>query len=781
VDVLNFGLTLTWVAAVTTALVWVLSVLAISTKDRRLVVSARSGFYVTFFLLLGASATLVYGFIAGVYNNEYIFGHSDRNLPFFFRFAGLWAGLEGSLLFWTFLVGAACAIAGFQHRWSSRHPSGRRMEPYVYLVLASVLGFFLALTLKQNPFGEMPAKNVAHLAGQFNLPMDHQGNLLNGKGLNPQLVNYWFVFHPPTLYLGMVTFTVPFAFGIGALISGEFGDYWIRITRRWAMVAWLFLTTGIILGGLWAYRQLGWGGYWAWDPVENASFLPWCAATAFLHSIMIQERRDMLKWWNVFLLIFAFFLTIEATYMTRAGEVDSVHAFAGGTDIGTWFRIFKWTIAGTGLFLLFYRFSDLRGQHQLESLLSREAAFFINNLVLVAIAVATWTLSWFPNLSESYTGNKITYDVNDFNLFMTPLLLLLLILTAIGPGLGWVKTTKKALKKNFIGPTLFSLVALAVTYTLFAVLRPETMTGKQVFVPKPIADWIWEKDSPTVFYPAGLYPTGIGLFCAYLILGTIGAEWWRGLRARMKFRGEGFVTALLNLFTRDNRRWGGYIVHIGISTLVIGIFISAMFRTEEEKLIVKMGEHARIGDYVISPKKANRPYAEIQRAEMDIRMKKKRVEDFEEGLPYLRDQVFFEIHYDPLPEDENGKIAHAAAGDEKVPLGVSEQFKRDVRQQGMRFVSSKGLSENAELICELEPERRFYPKQDQWINEVSIKRQALGDIYIYYANRTADERVILTAYLNPMMMLIWAGWLIMIFGGAFAIIPFSGNRVGLSE
>jgi len=640
------------------------------------------------------------------------------------------------------------------------------MEPYVYLVLCAIIGFFVALAIRENPFNEMEPRQAIHLASAYNIPLDHQGNLLNGKGLNPQLVNYWFVIHPPCLYLGMVIFAVPFAFGMAALISGELGSYWVRVTRRWTMAAWLFLTCGIILGGLWAYRQLGWGGYWAWDPVENASFLPWCAATAFLHSIMIQERRDMLKRWNVFLLIFAFFLTIEATYMTRSGEISSVHSFGENVAIGNWFRCFKWGIIGSGLFLLFYRFNNLKGSHRLDSLLSREAAFFFNNLVLVVLAVSVWALSWLPNLSSAYFSETWTFEPQDFNLYMSPLLALLLLLTAIGPGLGWIKSSQRSLRKNFLVPSVLAVLLTAGAYLIIALLRPDTISIAQVFSFKPLTDALNGKEVEGLFYSSGIYPTGYFLFFSFLIMTTIGMELARNIRAKSRLRKQGLLSATLSLLLRDNRRYGGYTVHIGISVLVIGIVISSMFKITEEKLSVRIGEYARIGDYLIHPFEANRPYAEIADAYSKVQAKTHRVEDFEEGLPYLLDQVAFRIYY--APEGSAG-IAHAqeVQPEKASPPAGSENL--------------KSLPPDAALISRLDPERRFYPKQDQWINEVSIHRTLLQDVYIYYSHRGADDVVSLTAYLNPFMGLLYIGTIIMLLGGIFAALPFSGNRVGLAE
>ena len=766
--VLNLGYTLLLVTAALLCVIALLCLSGIATRNRRFVRSARTGFYLAFVLILASAATLVWGFLTGCYNNEYIWGYSDKDLPFFFKFAGLWAGLDGSLLFWTLILSGVSALAALQHRWSSLHPSGRRMEPYVYLVLCVILGFFVALAIRENPFNEMETRQAVHFASVYNIPMDHQGNLLNGKGLNPQLVNYWFVIHPPCLYLGMVIFAVPFAFGMAALASGELGSYWVRVTRRWTMAAWLFLTCGIILGGLWAYRQLGWGGYWAWDPVENASFLPWCAATAFLHSIMIQERRDMLKRWNVFLLIFAFFLTIEATYMTRSGEIASVHSFGENEVIGSWFRFFKWGILGSGLFLLFFRFKELKGNHQLDSLLSREAAFFFNNLVLVVLAVSVWALSWLPNLSSAYFAQTWTFEPQDFNLYMSPLLALLILLTAIGPGLGWVKTSPRSLKKNFSGPALVALFLTAGAYGVIFLIRPDTMTAGKVFSIKPLADVLAGEQvgAGGLFYSSSIYPTGFFLFFAFLIMATIGAELVRNIRAKSRLRKQGLLGATLSLVLRDNRRYGGYTVHIGMSILVIGIVISSMFKITEDKLLVRVGEYARIGDYLINPYATNRPFRELEDAWAKVKAKTHRVEDFEKGLPYLLDQVSFRIYYDPLSK---GKKAHAE----------EDRSGQGHGHEGPSHLKSLPLT--ASLAARLDPERRFYPKQDQWINEVSIHRTLFQDVYIYYSSRDSEDTVILTAYLNPFMGFLYIGTIIMLLGGIFAALPFSGNRVGLAE
>lgn len=769
-EVLAFGHKLLLVAVGLLGLMLIFCLIGVIARQRRFVLATRAGFYGLFVLIAGASACLAYGFLAGVYNNDYVYNYSESGLDPFFKLAGLWAGLDGSLLFWTLLLAGASAVAALQQHWSARHPSARRMEPYTYMVLCAVLFFFVFLCLKYSPFEEMGLDRRVALSERHGVPLDEQGNMTDGHGLNPQLVNYWFVFHPPTLYLGFVLFTVPFAFALGALFSGELGDYWIRVTRRWSMVAWLMLTCGIVLGGLWAYRQLGWGGYWAWDPVENASFLPWCTATAFLHSVMIQERRDMLKCWNVFLIIFTFFLTIEATYMTRSGEVASVHAFAEG-DIGFWFRIFKLVVVGVALLLLFLRFRQLRGEHRLESLLSREAVFFINNLVLVAIAVAVWFLSWLPTNSHHYLPGirplfpaslqeRIPDELTNqgsYAIVMTPLLALLLFLTAVGPGLGWVRSSASSLRRNFLGPFLFSgLVVLAVYGGLL--LNGSIASVKEVFVPKFIERWAGATSAAGDFYAVGLYPTGLFIFVSALIVGTVGVEFFRGMKSRVKFRKEDLVSAFFNLISRDNRRYGGYAVHIGLAVMTVGIIGSSMFKIEKE-LVLKMGESVQVGDYIITPLEASRSYAEMSRAERDLRMRRRTLEEIEPGMPYLTDRVVFRVSE---AEGPGLPVAHGEAS-------------RDGGE------SSSGNLIQGDTVCEVSAERRFYPKQGRWINEVTIHRRLLEDIYVYYAKRDDQDQLRLTVHINPLMMFIWAGWFIMIFGALFALLPISGSRVGLSE
>ncbi len=695
--VLGIGKHLLTGSLVLTGAVILLAIAGVLRKERRFVNAARAGFYGVFVLVAGASAALVTGFLTGQYDNRYVYDYSERALALPFKIAGLWAGLDGSILFWSLLLAGFSAAVAVQHHWSSRHPVGRRLEPWVYVCLGGILFFFLLVTQEvANPFKTLTLENRALQAAK-GIPMDPGGHLMDGHGLNPQLENYWMAIHPPSLYLGFVGFSVPFAFALASLLAREMGDYWIKITRRWSMVAWLFLTNGIILGGLWAYEMLGWGGYWAWDPVENASFLPWLTGTAFIHSVMIQERRDMLKGWNVFLIFLTFFMTIIATYMTRSGVVASVHAFSEGT-IGPWFLWFLGGAMALSLFLLFFRAGDLKGKDKLESLLSRESAFYFNNLALVAIALAIFFLSMYPKISHDLLARSLSVGSPHYNRITTPLFALLVFLTAVGPQIGWVKATAENLRRNFMVPALAGVISI---FALYGYLKFERM------IP----------DLRTALYPY-FYPMGIIIGLAVFVLGTIYTEFYRGIKSRVKFRGESLPQAVVSLFAINNRRYGGYIVHVGFALIVIGIVVSSFFRQKEEMTLAP-GVKGQVGDYTV------------------------------EVAPF-----------DPVR-------------DQKLS-GPGQPYDKDVAR--FRIEDSKG-----NVMADLRPERHFYPKDKNLVSTPAISRNFVNDYYVHFAARDPDGKVTFTAFINPFVNWIWAGWLIMIAGGILAILPMPVRRIGLVE
>ena len=410
-----------------------------------LALSAERAVYCVWSLLTVASGILVYSLITGDFRMSYVAEHSNKTMPTIYKFTSWWGGQGGSLLLWAWLLGTYSAIVVWQNRRKYRD-----MMPYVVSVLMVTLGFFITL--------------VAFVASPFQVISLGKGiiDAGDGQGLNP-LLQYWtMVIHPPMLYLGYVGFAVPFAFAVASLITKQPGDAWIHTTRRWTLVTWGFQTTGILLGAGWAYAALGWGGYWAWDPVENASLLPWITATAFLHSVMMQEKKGMMKVWNMVLVASTFFLCIFGTFLTRSGVVQSVHAFAQ-SPIGTWFVTFLAVGISATIYLILSRLEYLKSEAQLESVISRESSFMFNNLILVASCFSVLWGTMFPVISEALTGEKISVDAPFFNRINIPIGLALMFLTGVGPLIAWRRSSIESLKKAFLWPaTAGFLVALGL-------------------------------------------------------------------------------------------------------------------------------------------------------------------------------------------------------------------------------------------------------------------------------------------------------------------------------
>ena len=405
--------------------------------SRRLVESGIGAFYLITALMTIASAVMINAFLTDDFSIRYVSRYSDSVQPLFYKITSYWGGLDGSIMFWVFLLSIFGAIAVAVNR--DRY---RELVPYVVAVICSVQMFFLFLMLvHNNPFGTYITP----------VPRD-------GEGLNPLLQNYWMVIHPPMLYTGFVGMTIPYAFGMAALITGHLDDAWLRAVRRWTMFAWLFLSFGLGLGMIWAYEELGWGGYWMWDPVENAALLPWFTATAFLHSVMVQERRSMLRIWNVSLVILTFFLTIFGTFLTRSGIVQSVHSFGLNSDLAWLFTLFMVAILAVSFGWVIYRMPLLKGRNDLDSWASREAAFLANNWIMLFSAFFVAFATMFPTMSEALTGERITVSAPFFNKWMLPIGLVLLTLTGIGPLLAWRKSTVANLKDQFLWPVVSGVV-----------------------------------------------------------------------------------------------------------------------------------------------------------------------------------------------------------------------------------------------------------------------------------------------------------------------------------
>jgi cytochrome c-type biogenesis protein CcmF len=526
----------TMVAATATACA---AALAHRRGSNRWLTSAEYGVYTVFGLLSCASLALIYLFVAEDYSVKYVQHYSDRSMPMFYKVTAFWGGQSGSLLFWVWVMSIWGAIAV----WQNRHKN-RAILPYTIVTLMVVSMFFVTtMVFAANPFD-------TYVVGA---PTD-------GRGLNPLLQNPYMVSHPPSLYLGYIGWTIPFCFAIGALVHGKLDYGWIAAMRKWCLVAWVFLTVGLTLGGLWAYEELGWGGYWAWDPVENAAFMPWLTGTAFIHSIQVQERRKMYKAWNMLLIILTFLLTLLGTMMTRSGVVQSVHAFAQ-SDIGHFFGFFIGFATVVSLGLLVWRLPKLRPEHELESVVSREFAFLANNWILLAAAFFVTFATLFPSLFKGLTGQEVNVGPSFFNMWMIPIGLVLLFLTGVGPLLSWRKSTGRSLLDQFWLP---SLVGLGTTGAVLAY---------------GVRQW-----EPLVTF---------GL-CAFVAV-TLGQELWRGARHRMKKSNESVAVALATLMQRAKRRYGGYVVHFGLVLMFFG-FAGNAFKIEKEMQVAK-GDSVEIGDY----------------------------------------------------------------------------------------------------------------------------------------------------------------------------------------
>ncbi len=510
--------------------------------SRSLVDSAVGAFYLVAALLTVGSAVIIHAFVTDNYSIKYVQHYSDLVQPFVYKLTSYWGGLDGSIMFWAFLLAVFGSTAVYVNR--ERH---RELMPYVVAIISVVQMFFLFLmVVHNNPFSTFLTAAPA-----------------NGRGLNPLLQNAYMVIHPPALYIGFVGMTIPFAFGLAALITGHLDDSWLRAVRRWTMVSWLFLSFGLTLGMIWAYEVLGWGGYWGWDPVENAGLLPWLTATAFLHSVMVQERRGMLRVWNMTLVIVTFFLTIFGTFMTRSGVVQSVHAFGEDRQLAWMFTVFMVAILTVSFGYLFYRLPLLRSRHELDSWVSREAAFLANNWILLFAAMFVLFATMFPTISEALTGERLTVGPPFFNKWMLPIGLALLFLTGVGPLLAWRKSTVKNLRDQF----LWAVLAAVVTPVALA------------FAGVP-------------FWPPGLC---FGL-CAFVGV-TILQEFVRGAAVRRQGTGTDFLTAMVGLVARSKRRYGGYVVHLGIVLMFLG-FTGEAFKVDEQVLL-KPGQQAKVGHYAV--------------------------------------------------------------------------------------------------------------------------------------------------------------------------------------
>ena len=515
--------------------------LGVRSNNWNLIRSAQNASILSFLLIAIASVVLLQALVLSDFSLRYVWEHSSTDMPLFYKVSSFWGGLEGSLLFWILVQSFFSMIVAFRYQYSNRE-----IIPYVIATLNAIVAFLLLL-----------------LIGWSN-PLDLQGvTPLEGRGLNPLLQTPAMAIHPPSLYLGFIGFSVPFAFAMGGLIRGKMDNEWVLTTRRWTLTAWYFLSAGLILGGQWAYEELGWGGFWAWDPVENAALMPWLTGTAFLHSVMIQEKRNMLKIWNVVLIILTFGLTIVGTFLTRSGIINSVHAFTQ-SEIGPAFLIFLAFILVIGFAFLFKRIQMLESEHKIESVLCRENAFLAQNVLLVGISFTVLLGTTFPLLAEAVRGTKLSIQAPFFNTIIAPMGYLLLLLMGVGTLIAWRKSSWEGLRRNFKNPLILA-------------------TAGTVFLAWFLADrdLVWSVH--TIFW------------LTIFVMSTIVLEIIKAVQAKSSQIKSNFVIGLFYVIARNPRRYGGLLIHFGVVLMFLGF--AGTFFSVERNMTLESGVPRQIGEY----------------------------------------------------------------------------------------------------------------------------------------------------------------------------------------
>jgi cytochrome c-type biogenesis protein CcmF len=663
-------------------------------KSRRLVNSSVYGLY-GFAALIGlASALMIYAFVTHDFTIKYVASVSDTSMATTYKVTSFWGGLDGSLLFWVLVLSLFSMVAiSINHR---RH---RDMIGFVVATIMVVQVFFLSLLIfTKNPFSTFLTTP----------PID-------GQGLNPLLQNYWMVIHPPSLYTGFVAATIPFAFGIGALASGRLDDLWLGSVRVWMLICFGFLSLGLILGGRWAYEELGWGGYWAWDPVENAGLMPWFTATAFLHSAIIQEQRGMMKRWNLVLVIVTFFLTIFGTFMTRSGIVQSVHAFGEDSVLALQFVAFLAVILVVSLGLLVYRSNKLSSKMQFDSFVSREFAFLLNNWILLGCAFVVMFLTMLPTISEALDGSRMSVGIEYFNKTMTPLGLVLLFLSGAAPLLAWRKTTRERLWNQFMFP---SAVA-AVTIAGFALWFPETRHLSAIF-------------SESLQLPISLINFGL---CAF-VLGSIAQEYWRGVVVRKRQTGSDPFTSLLGLILSKRRKYGGYIIHLGVAVMFFGFAGKA---------------YERMIDRTIE-----RPAA-MSTDPQDASTSKFAFGEYE--LVYERLIHTSDDHRDAV-------TAQVAIYHHGELINTVYPAKWDYHKGDGQATTEVAITVRAGLLQE------WPTKWPSVLAQHNIAETFGEDVYVVLTGYDLDSGLAnLRIYLTPLILWVWVGFLILAFGTLVCLIP----------
>jgi len=709
------------------------SLLGSVARGRGLQYSAERALLVAGAMIGLGTICLVYGFLSDDFRLDYVYHYSSSSQALPYKVGALWGGQAGSLLLWVLILAVMGAVMVATNRRKNR-----ALMPHATAVVGAVMTFFLLLLNFIEPVFATSALRA------------------DGVGLNPQLKNYWMMIHPPCLYLGYVAFTIPFAFAIAALCTRRTGDIWFRTTRRWTIFAWFFLGTGILLGSYWAYIELGWGGYWAWDPVENASLMPWLTGTAFLHSVMIQEKRGMLKIWNVLLIILTFSLSIFGTFLTRSGIISSVHAFAT-SDIVLPFGIFLALVFFGSLALLVARLEHLRSEGRFESVLSRESSFLFNNLVLVGIAATVLFLTTFPMLSELATGRKVTMGPPIFNMVNVPWALCLLLLTGVGPLIAWRRASRKNLQRSFLVPGLVGLWVL-IAFLLFG-LRGYLDSLGEIGRAVASADVARALGSVKGFYPALTFALG------GFVLATVWTEYWNGTRVRVRNHGEPATLALGRLVWRNKRRYGGYIVHVGVVVIFFGIAGSAAYQTEYTETL-RPGGHLMVASYVM------RYEGYHLAAEDDHIAAATEVSLFDRTRGTSLGRLVTEQRFHPRLEVEPLRDAFLRAkslGEQGSPAyGEAVASLYPLMQQLEAQVGREVKTPSTEVGIRAFLSPLDGPRMGEDFYVIPL--------WVDPATGEASFRV----FINPMVNFIWLGGLIAIFGAHVCVLPDSRERKRLA-
>ena len=674
------------------------------------VASGRRSVYALAGLMTLAFAILEAAFLRSDFSFNVVAGHSSTTTPTFYKATAAWSSQEGSLLLWVFLLSVWSSLVLFLTR-----KRVREIAPYATAVLLGFAVFFTSLTVfLANPFST-----------SANPPVE-------GAGLDPLLLHPSMMFHPPMLYSGYTLLTIPFAFAIGALITGRLSSEWIAVTRRFALAAWLFLGIGILLGARWSYTELGWGGYWAWDAVENAALMPWLAATAFIHSIMIQEKRGMLKVWNVSLILGSGTLAILGTFLVRSGILDSIHAF-GASTLGIPFVLLIAAMVSGSIGLVVWRRARLRSDAQLDSLLSREAVFLFQNLVLIAMVFVIFWVTFFPLISEAVTGTKVSVGPPAFRPFIVPLALVLVLLSGIGPIIAWRRVTAANLRRNFTVPVCAALAALiAVLVGTDASSRPFAFV---MFV--------------------------LGAF----VVAAVAQELWRGTSARRAMTRDPLPVAFAQLIRRNRRRYGGYIAHAGLAVLLIGVAASSSFQHSHD-VVLSPGQQASVDGYTI---RYARPLAQATAAKISFGA----VLDVSKNGRHVTTLTTMRGFYPASADPTVGPISEAFNGASDSQVGLSAGLTRDIwtvinpSVQPLQPEINRGDQVFTKLMTSLTPAQARQPANLQFIR--AERTAAVGGLARRFVTHPWPVNFLLIV--SPLVTWIWLGAIIIALGGLIALWP----------